>query len=275
MDMRFRCLPCILLLIFLFLWWPCALLTQESKSGGISGHVTDCAGSPMPGADVTLTGPQGQKPVTAVIGEDGRFRFGGLSAGSYTLEVRMPGYLPVRRADMPLTPGSELTGDVVLSFNPMGGTVTHITRPALDLELPTLWRNIDAVVYLRIQKTSGVRRTGQAGSPCENVFVEHQASILEVFRRHIGKPNTTTMNFLQATPAPGYKGMTTRTEKDPLYRPGEDMVTFLRWDESEKAFLAFIALRVRDGKVQSYDIHELASAIKIEEFLKILRAMME
>jgi len=187
----------------------------------------------------------------------------------------MPGYIPVRRSDLMLTAGSELTANVTLSFNPMGGTVTLITRPNLDLELPTLWREMDAVVFLRIRQTLGVRITAQAAGPCENIYVEHQASVLEVFRRHIGKPDTATMNFLQAAYAPGYRGIRVRTEEDPPYLPGDEMVVFLKRDEAEKAFLAFLALKVRNGKVQSFDIHELAPAMKIEEFLKMLRAMME
>lgn len=274
--MRIRVLPCTALSVISFmLLLPGATLTQESKTGTIAGRVTDCTGGRMPGAEVTLTGPAGQKPIVVVTDDNGRFHFSGLPAGNYAIEVRMPNYRAFRRTDISLLAGGELTSDVMLFLDPLSEIPTSILQPSLDLELTTLWRNIDAVAYLRVERTVGVRRTSQTGSQCENVYIEHQASVLEVFRRHIGKPDAATVNFLQAAPAPGYIGQTTRTAGDPTYRPGEFLVAFLQWDESEKAFLAFITLRVRDGKVQSFDIHEIASGIKIEEFLKILRAMME
>ncbi|MGA2263233.1 MAG: carboxypeptidase-like regulatory domain-containing protein [Acidobacteriota bacterium] len=274
--MRIWVLPCAALSVLSFMLLPpAATLTQESKTATIGGRVTDCAGGRMPGAEVTLTAPAGQIPTVAVTDENGRFHFSGLPAGAYALEVKMPSFKAFRRTDISLPAGGELTSDVMLFFDPLSEMHTDILQPSLDLELTALWRNIDAVAYLRIERTVGVRRTSQTGSPCENVYIEHQASVLEVFRRHIGKPDAATVNFLQAAPAPGYSGQTTRTAGDPTYRPGEFLVAFLQWDESERAFLAFIGLRVRDGKVQSFDIHEIASGIKIEEFLKILRAMME
>lgn len=164
---------------------------------------------------------------------------------------------------------------LVLSFLfvfpcPPSAQVTMLARPTPNLDLPALWIASDAVVFLKIRQTAG-RPDSRNG---ENSYVEHQASVLEVFRKHIGKPGTGAMHFLQSMPASGYQERSERAE-DPSRRAGEDVVAFLTWDASEEAFLAFLTLEVCDGKVQSNEIRELASAVKIEAFLAMLRAMME
>jgi hypothetical protein len=144
-----------------------------------------------------------------------------------------------------------------------------------NMDLPSLWRSVDAVVHLRIQEITDTRRTQKADDPCENTFAEHRASLLEAFRRVQGKPNGSSFDFLQAAPAPGCSGRKTLTGNSPAFRPGDELVAFLRWDDSEKAFLAYFTVPVVEGKVQSYDLSEIESAMKLDGFLKMLRAMME
>jgi hypothetical protein len=248
---------------------------QEADPGSIGGRVTSCAGAPMAGAEVTLSGPPGRGPLVKVRDGNGDFRFGGLPAGTYSLEAMLPGYLVYTRAHLHLPAGGAVTSDVVMAFDPLARMSYEVLRPGLSMDLPTLWRSVDAVVLLRIQKALGVRRTPQSGGPCENIYVEHRASVLEVFRRCRGKPDASDVDFLQAAPAPGYSGMKTVTGNWQGFRPGDEFVTFLQWDASEKAFLAYFTIPVRNGKVESFDLREIESGMKLDDFLKLLRAMME
>ena len=45
--------------------------------------------------------------------------------------------------------------------------------------------------------------------------------------------------------------------------------------DSEGAFLTYFTVPVRDGRVESIDLREIESAMKLDVFLKMLRAMME
>jgi hypothetical protein len=249
--------------------------SQEPLSGSISGRVTDCIGQRLASAEVALTGAAGRKPAIAVTDDAGHYQFSGLSAGSYALEIRMRGYKNFRDTDFQLPPGKGLDFDVSLALDPESDSFISAPAQPWDLDLPTLWRSVDAVVYLRIQKTVGMRRTPQTSAKCENIYWEHQAAVLEVFRRRLGGPKDATLKFLQAASAPGYAGMTTRTWGDPAYASGGEFVAFLQWDVSEEAFLAYFVLAIREGKVQSHHIPEIESGMTLEAFLKKLRAMME
>jgi len=273
MRMRSRTALAAALLFAVLQPYPAA---QESQTGSISGHVTNCTGTTLPGARVALSGPPGRIPLTVVSDEHGNFRFSGLSAGSYSLEAGIPGYLTFSRAGIQLTAGRAVASDVMLAYDPQGRVVYEVLRPGLNMDLPTLWRSVDAVVHLRIQKTLGARRSRQADGPCENVYLEHQASILEAFRRVQGKPEAPGVDFLQAAPAPGYNGPKIITGNYwQVFRPGDELVAFLVWEDSEGAFLAYFTVPVRDGRVESIDLREIEFAMKLDVFLKMLRAMME
>src|SRR4029079_6083020 len=59
------------------------------QTSTIGGRVTDAQGQALPGVTVTLSGPQGEK--STVTDEDGRYRFGLLQAGAYTLAAKLEG----------------------------------------------------------------------------------------------------------------------------------------------------------------------------------------
>jgi len=66
---------------------------------GIQGLVLDPSGTPMSGATVTLTSGDQSREKSLQTGEDGRFRFGELSQGSYRVTASSRGY---RAADRPV-----------------------------------------------------------------------------------------------------------------------------------------------------------------------------
>ena len=61
--------------------------------GGITGIVTDETGAVLPGADVALTNQAMEADVRrTVTSDEGFFSIPALRAGTYTLEVEMPGF---------------------------------------------------------------------------------------------------------------------------------------------------------------------------------------
>jgi len=151
-----------------------------------------------------------------------------------------------------------------------GGRVPFRSVPGPVFDLPTLWRNVDAVAFLRIQETAS-SAPGQSGT----IRTEYKASVLEVFRRFFGGPKTASMSFLQLSTCTWQIETTTFTALETPYRPGQECVAFLRWNDSEGLFQSVISLPVRDGQVKSPGIEEIQAGMKIEAFLAKLRAMLE
>ena len=83
-------------------------------TGSVVGRVTDGAsGSPIAGATVSVEGTRS----SAVTGDDGRYRIGGLTAGAYTLRARYIGYAPAS-APVTIRAGEEAEADFALAKAP-------------------------------------------------------------------------------------------------------------------------------------------------------------
>ena len=74
-------------LVIAFFTLVCA---RAGAQGMIRGQVLSGAGTPLAGAVVTITGPQG--PLTAVTNHDGYYLITGLTGGDYDIRTRMAGY---------------------------------------------------------------------------------------------------------------------------------------------------------------------------------------
>jgi hypothetical protein len=141
------------------------------------------------------------------------------------------------------------------------------------MDLPTLWRSVNAVAYVRIQKTLDTR-TRQAGSESDGLYVEYQAVNLEAFRRFFGNPQS-TFSFLQAAPDSLYPSAGPGAESDALCKQGEEYIVFLRWNDMEHLFQAHLVVPVREGQVRSLHIEEIRVGMKLKAFLTKLRSMQE
>lgn len=79
--------------VFGFLFAALALLVQLPAA--IHGVLTDASGALIPGAAVSLSGPDVQKTVQTAA--DGSYSFQGLAAGDYTLRVQFPDLEPFEK----------------------------------------------------------------------------------------------------------------------------------------------------------------------------------
>jgi hypothetical protein len=112
-----------------------------------------------------------------------------------------------------------------------------------------------------------MRNVGEAETA---LCVEHQAKVLETFKRFIGEPQG-QLSLLEPGPPPE------RRTKDAggTCLPGEDCVAFLYWNGFEQRFQAHLLLPVRAGKVTSRGVLELRNGVTIAALLTILRSFQE
>jgi hypothetical protein len=85
-----------------------AASAQTPAQGRIAGRVLDSAGDPLAGATVTLRTPTGAA-LTASSGPEGRFAFGGLARGVFTLSAALEGHVETQYGSMaPGDPGTPI-----------------------------------------------------------------------------------------------------------------------------------------------------------------------
>jgi len=131
-------------LIFLLAMALCAtpLFAQET-TGTITGRIVDPQGLAVPGATVTVTGPQGVK--TTTTGADGRFTAPFLTPGTYAVRAELQGFKAVEQKDINVSLGQ--TSDVSLKMEVGGLTETvQVTGAAavVDTSSTTVGATISA-----------------------------------------------------------------------------------------------------------------------------------
>jgi hypothetical protein len=94
---------------------PMSAMAQSSSQGAVGGIVTDTNASPIPGATVTLTGPETQ---SATTGSDGTFTLI-VAAGTYTITVRKEGFVTETQANTVIQAGQANTVNVSLAQQTM------------------------------------------------------------------------------------------------------------------------------------------------------------
>ncbi len=155
------------------------------------------------------------------------------------------------------------TGAVVTQANKFSA-VPQIGADAGGYDLPTLWRSVESVVFLRIEKTLETRTQSVDGR--QFLWIAHRALVHEAFRRFLGNPRS-HVDLLERREA--------AASADPGYLPDREFVAFLRWNGVEQMFEPYVMIPVTEGRVKSPLIRALESGMNLEAFLKILRSMME
>ena len=105
---------------------PTALVSAQS-TGGIEGSVADAAGGALPGVTVTLTGPLAPPGALQVTGLDGRFTFGMLADGDYTVVLVLPGF-ETQEIAATVAAGAPVSLEVVLEIERLMESVTVVAE---------------------------------------------------------------------------------------------------------------------------------------------------
>jgi hypothetical protein len=115
---------------------------QTATSGAIEGKITDRGGAALPGVTVEIRSPNLQGTQTAVSDGSGRFRFGLLPPGTYSLTATLSGFSTVRQSNLQVGLGRTVTLDVTLS-QAVAETITVTgAAPVIDITSTTTGTNI-------------------------------------------------------------------------------------------------------------------------------------
>jgi hypothetical protein len=134
-------------LIVLVVLTGLSVFGQESAvSGSISGVVMDKTGAVVSDAKVTLTGPMGSNLV--MTGGEGRFFFGTLTLGTYSVKIEKQGFRSVELSDIQVMTGR--TSTVTAKLEP--GAVTEVvevssTAVAVDTQSTSVGANLSDTFY--------------------------------------------------------------------------------------------------------------------------------
>jgi len=115
-------------------------LAQET-TGAVNGRVTDSQGLAVPGATVTLTGPQGAK--TVVTDSDGRYQAPLLVPGTYTIRAELQGFKAIEQKGVAVRLGQTI--EVPLAMQ-VGGVAETVEVPASSPIVDTRSTTVGAVI---------------------------------------------------------------------------------------------------------------------------------
>ena len=102
-----------LALLLVLASFSCAVFAQQQATGTVRGVVTDEFGGVIIGATVQITDQSGAQK-TATTSDDGVYTISGLAPGSYTLNVRAPGFAVYENAEVTVAAGRREQLDVKL-----------------------------------------------------------------------------------------------------------------------------------------------------------------
>ena len=175
MKQALKRLPYLYLCMLLLLATFTAFAQQQgATTGGLSGAVTDSTGAVLPGATVTLVGPQGDRILTT--DSLGRFSASGLTPGFYDVSVTKDGFKKVESKHNEVVVNSSSTLNLSMQVGNVGETV-EVTASAVGIDTQStaitttltdtfytsvpMPRNVSAIFYA----APGVAAGQVAGSP--------------------------------------------------------------------------------------------------------------
>ena len=98
--------------------------TRLDAQRTLSGVVRDAGGSILPGVSVRATSPALAEPRSALTNGEGRYSFGDLPDGTYTLTFALPGFVVITRSDIVLPQAGESPLDAVMRVGSLAETIT-------------------------------------------------------------------------------------------------------------------------------------------------------
>ncbi len=122
------------ILAFLFIFSSFAF-SQSKETGAITGVVTDQQGVPLPGATVTVSGPNLMGTRSVLTEADGTYRFPALPPGDYTVRAEINGFKAVVRENIRLTTTTRLAVDIMMEQGAIKEEVTVVAQaPTVDVK---------------------------------------------------------------------------------------------------------------------------------------------
>ena len=107
---------------------------SKSTTASLSGTVTDPSGARVANATVKVTNPENGTVRNGTTTSAGEFSFALLLEGTYTLEVRAPGFKTTRQDRIVLTPGDTVAENVTLTIGNTEQVQVNATGPLLQTQ---------------------------------------------------------------------------------------------------------------------------------------------
>ena len=103
----------------------------NAQGGGVQGRVIDPSGAVVPGAVVTVRSEATTLAVSALSDTAGRFRVGGIPAGTYRIEADAPGFRKETIERLHVEVGRTIVQDLLLRLGDAAETIVVRANPAL------------------------------------------------------------------------------------------------------------------------------------------------
>ncbi|HEX6098329.1 MAG TPA: TonB-dependent receptor [Thermoanaerobaculia bacterium] len=122
-----------LLLLLLCLALATPLLAQSS-TGSISGTITDDSGAALPGVTVTVSNVATGVSRSAITNASGYYQIALLPPATYTVDVTLEGFQPVRRGNVVVNIGSAVTLDAAMKVGVSETVTVTAAAPLIETE---------------------------------------------------------------------------------------------------------------------------------------------
>jgi outer membrane receptor protein involved in Fe transport len=123
-------------------------LAQET-TGAINGRVVDAQGLAVPGATVTLTGPQGAKSVTTDA--EGRYSAPLLVPGTYSVRAELQGFKAIEQRNVVVRLGQQIDLPLTMQVGGLAETVeVTASSPVVDTRSTTVGAVLDSNTLAQI-----------------------------------------------------------------------------------------------------------------------------
>lgn len=137
---------------FFLVFFAATAASARIDNGSIAGSVSDQTGGLLPGAIVELRSVSGELLRDTQTDRDGVFNFTDVPAGSFVIEVSMPNFSRLRRANVRVEPGAIATVRVTLSLS-LSADVMVTGKRSFDL---TDLQDGDRLIGVAHSATQGV-----------------------------------------------------------------------------------------------------------------------
>jgi len=128
---------------FLVLFTSIGFAYSQTRTGILTGRVSDESGEALPGVNMSASSPALiEGSVSVLTSERGLYRFINLPPGIYTLKAEVQGFVPFEQADIRVRLGLTSTVDIALKVGEIKAEVQVIAQsPIVDVETNKLSTN--------------------------------------------------------------------------------------------------------------------------------------
>lgn len=124
----------ILITVFLSFTFVAAMHAQTTQTGSLRGVVKDTEGIPLPGANITVTGPSLIGSESAVTNPNGAYRIPVLPPGTYEVVVELSGFETMRREGVIVRVGMTVTINFEMPVDTIEEEITVVApSPPVDV----------------------------------------------------------------------------------------------------------------------------------------------